>query len=314
MQVAKLDKATFDAAEALLVRLIRADGYRLKADGDLLKIALIENLLQALKYKHQVIESELTFEEFVESDISVEGGLIRLSAPTQRRISGSGTPPLLLQPKLLMYLLLFHQQAYAVYDIIENFVRHVWDQLELLDFKRTRTGVTRCFTNTRFAAHTLRDYGLLQFTKRQAYKTWVLSLPGFIVASRVLESGTWSLNRVPERWMFDLHTDIHEARVSLNSYEQFVDQLEKICQSRTEVFSTFEDILRYAYGLMGQYWSVITNPEKTKKDRQKDSMAILRQLAGHPRIDVFYKEFSMALLTDELLRRIGTGAGNGDVF
>ena len=94
--------------------------------------------------------------------------------------------------------------------------------------------------------------------------------------------------------MFDLHTDIHAARASLNSYEQFVDQLAKICQSRTEVFSTFEDVLRYAYGLMGQYWSVIANSEKTKKDRQKDSMAVLRELAGHPRIEMFYEEFSMA--------------------
>ena len=190
MQVAKLDTATLDAAENLLSQLIIADGYGPKADGDLLKIALIENLLQALKYKHKVIEPAMTFEEFVESDISVNGGLIKLSAPIRKINSGSGTAPLLLQPKLLMHLLLFHKQAYAVYDIIENFIHRVWDQLELLDFKRTRTGAMRCFTNTRFAAHTLRDYGLLQFTKREAYKTWTLSLPGFIVASRVLEVGT----------------------------------------------------------------------------------------------------------------------------
>ena len=85
MQVAKLDTATLDAAENLLLQLIIADGYGPKADGALLKIALIENLLQALKYKHKVIESALTFEEFVESDISVNGGLIKLSAPTRKK-------------------------------------------------------------------------------------------------------------------------------------------------------------------------------------------------------------------------------------
>ena len=218
---------------------------------------------------------------------------------------------MLLQPKLLMYLLLFHKQAYAVYDIIGNFVQRVWDQLELLDFKRTRTGAMRCFTNTRFAAHTLRDYGLLQFTKREAYKTWTLSLPGFIVASRVLEVGTWNLNRVSEHWMFDLHMDIPAARASLDSYEQFVDQLAKICQPRAKVFSTFDEVLQYAYGLMKQYWSVIADSGKTKKDRKKDSMVILGQLAEHPKIEMFYEEFSMALLTDELLGRVKTETGNG---
>ena len=311
MQVAELDTATLDAAEKLLSKLIIADGYGAKADGALLKIALIENLLQALKYKHKVIESALTFEEFVESDISVNGGLIKLSAPPQIKDSGSGTAPLLLQPKLLMYLLLFHKQAYAVYDIIGNFVQRVWDQLELLDFKRTRTGAMRCFTNTRFAAHTLRDYGLLQFTKREAYKTWTLSLPGFLVASRVLEAGTWKLNRNSEQWMFDLHTDIHAARASLDSYEQFVYQLAKICQPRAKVFSTFDEVLQYAHGLMKQYWSVIADSGKTKKDRKKDSMVILGQLAEHPKIEMFYEEFSMALLTDELLGRVKTETGNG---
>ena len=251
MLVANLDKETLDAAEVLLAQLIRADGYRLNQNGDLLKIALIENLLQVLKYKHRALESKLTFEEFIQSDISVDGGIIKLRAPSLRREPGSGTPPILLQPNLLMYLLLFHHQAYSVYDIIENFVHRIWDQLNLVDFKHTRTGVIRCFTNTRFAALTLRNYGLLQFTKKEAYKTWVLSLPGFLVASRVLELGTWRFSTLPNPWLSDLHADIHYAKYSLNSYDQFVKQLASICEPRTEIFSTFEDVLAHAYDLMG---------------------------------------------------------------
>ena len=307
MQVAKLDKATLNAAEALLGQLIRADGYRLNQKGDLLKIALIENLLQVLRYKHQALESKLTFEEFIQSDISVEGGIIKLRAPSLRREPGSGTPPILLQPNLLMYLLLFHHQAYSVYDIIENFVRRIWDQLDLLDFKHTRTGVIRCFTNTRFAALTLRNYGLLQFTKKEAYKTWVLSLPGFLVASRVLETGTWGFSRLPDPWISDLHVDIHDAKSSLKSYDQFVNQLASICQPRTEIFLTFENVLSHAYDLMDQYWKAIANPELTKKDRQKESAAVLETLSKQPGINDFYKEFSLALLTDELLKHVIIG-------
>ena len=44
---------------------------------------------------------------------------------------------------------------------------------------------------------------------------------------------------------------------------------------------------------------------------ERFSMVILGQLARHPKIEMFYEEFSMALLTDELLGRVKTETGNG---
>ena len=38
---------------------------------------------------------------------------------------------------------------------------------------------------TRFAAQTLRDYGLLKFAKGDAYRTWKLSFLGIAVASLI---------------------------------------------------------------------------------------------------------------------------------
>ena len=91
-----------------------------------------------------------------------------------------------------MYLLYRHNnKEQKVYDIIENFIKLIWNQLKLLDFEKTKTGVMRCFTNTRFSANKLREYGMLKFTKHEAYKTWVLSFTGIMVASKFLKDGEW---------------------------------------------------------------------------------------------------------------------------
>ena len=135
---------------------------------------------------------------FTQGNVQVGDGGLHFIAPKKIERYGSGTPPIQLQPKLLLYL--FYRNfggEMQVYDIIDTFIKLIWDQLTLLDFKKTQTGVTRRFTNTRFAANTLRAYGLLKFTKREAYKTWMLSLSGLLVASALAAKGNWELLRWP---------------------------------------------------------------------------------------------------------------------
>lgn len=301
MKLSKLDNNVIEQAEELLRRIIRVDGNP-AFDDDLLRLAMLEYFIQVLKYKNRVLEFDFQFENFINSEMSVSKDAIEFYTSGVQTDFGTGTRALDLQPKLLMFLLVHHHSEYAVFDILKSFVYQVWDDLELLDFKKTRTGAMRCFTNTRFAANTLRDYGLLRFTKKEAYKTWVLSLPGFLVASRTLEAGDWTLRKSPRTGSSDLHQDIRSTVDAFSSFDVFVAQLAKICQPRTSVFCTFEVVLQRAYLLLEQYWKTISDTGKSKAERQKESNRLLEDLAASPGIEDFYEEFSLALLTDDLLR------------
>jgi hypothetical protein len=224
---------------------------------------------------------------------------------------GSGTPPIQLQPILLLFLLIYHKESYQIYDIISSFIDKIWNQLEFLDFKKTQTGVVRCFTNTRFAAHTLRDYGLLKFTQKEAYKTWVLSLPGFLVASKVLEEcgGMWELPEVGKREHFDLHRTILTAWTDLRTYDAMVGRLAYICEPNTEVFTTFKGVLQHAYSLLGSYWQAIQDERKSSKERKQISMEHINRLDAMTGTEQFYSEFSKCVNVERLLRDLQSSDG-----
>src|SRR5205823_5429 len=117
-------------------------------------------------------------------------------------------------------------------------------QLTPIDFKKTKTGVTRCFTNTRFAANALRDYGLLKFTRREAFKTWELSLAGFLVAADVLkkraeQKNPWHVPLNSKEANFDLSQEIRVASKGCQTFDDLVARLASICKPDAEIFKTF---------------------------------------------------------------------------
>jgi len=158
------------AIEALIDHLVVAENFSGKSALDL-KIALLSLVLEQLKHERQTAEDVVDFETYVQSTIFADTDKLVIAAPILSKDLGAGTAPIRLQSPLLVFLLLYHPNQYHVLEIIQQFIGKVRPQLEYLDFKKTRTGVTRCFTNTRFAASVLRAYGLLKFTQRQAYKT-----------------------------------------------------------------------------------------------------------------------------------------------
>jgi len=204
-----------------------------------LKIDILERAIEILRIEKKYIENKLPMEEFIQGSIQIIESKINYFAPNKSKIMGSGTKPIELQPKLLLYLFYRHNHGYEnVYDIINNYINIIWDHLDVLDFKKTRTGVHRCFTNTRFAAKTLREYGLLRFTQKEAYKTWTLSLPGILVASKVMETQTWDLPPVIQgEYHFDLHPDIRNAFDELQTYDKFVQRLASVCKPDTNAYS-----------------------------------------------------------------------------
>jgi len=271
------------------------------------KIELLCFALEELKFVRGGDTDEVSFEEYVQSDVRISGNKLLISAPAVSRNQGSGTSPIQLQAPLLLFLLLNHKERYQVLEIIKYFIGEVRGQLKFLDFKKTKTGVTRCFTNTRFAANVLRDYGLLRFTKREAFKTWELSLAGFLVAASLLEKRAnqkhpWYAVDSERDWKFDLLPEIRDACVAIASYDDFVARLASICKPDAELFKTFDPALRQAFALLQEYWVILSDQTKTHKERREASSERIKQLDALG--EEFFQELSRCIQINDALRRI----------
>lgn len=264
-----------------------------------LKIDILDRMIEVVRIHLRHMQNEISFEEFIQGHAGLANDAIIFSEPDRFKSKGTGTKPIHLQPALLLFLLFrFNRYRETVYDIIDTFIHTMWDQLTVLDFKKTQTGVTRCFTNTRFAANTLRNYGLLKFTRKEAYKTWVLSLPGFLVASKVMEQG----KRKPTTdFSFDLHPDIRSAFDDLKSYGNFVQRLTTICKPTSKVFDEFKEGSKRAYALLSDYWVIINDQSLTKEERWKKSTAKVKRIDQDPEIFAFYEKFLQCLKAGDIL-------------
>ena len=268
------------ALEALIDQWVQLRGFQQEREIDT-KIALLSFALEQLKHERGTAEEVVTFEEFLQCKLFPDTATLFISAPAEFKNLGTGTAPIQLQAPLLLFLLLHHRERLSVYDIINLFVEKIRDKLTYVDFKKTRTGVTRCFTNTRFAANGLRAYGLLKFTRREAFKTWELSLPGFIVAAdiyqrRSFSNRPWSMPEHAKEYNFDLLPEIRQAWQSIQNYDQFVERLASLCIPDAEVFQTFQPALQKAYELLPGYWATLNDPDLTQEQRQERQVSIGR--------------------------------------
>jgi hypothetical protein len=267
-----------------------------------LKIDILERMLEILRIHHKYLDTRLTMETFIQGKVDIDADGLHFTLPASMLPSGSGTAPIRLQPKLLAFLLFRNNDGFMkIYDIIDNFIKIVWDQLEALDFKKTQTGVTRCFTNTRFAANTLRDYGLIKFTREEAYKTWILSLPGILVASKVIEQKNWLIPRIPTPYISDLHPNIRDAFDDLKTVGDFVKRLATVCRPDTKAFNEFAKGKNAAYRGLEEYWKVLKDEKKNKEERKKASTEILRDLESDKDIIAFHNELARCIKVGDLL-------------
>jgi len=257
-----------------------------------LAIDLLARAIEAHRIECGRLENQVSFEWFLQGHLSVAGDKLRFAAPTSTRDLGSGTHPVALQPALLAFLLLTHDRHRRVIDGIEAFIREVRGQLNTLDFKRTRTGVLRCVTNTRLAANKLRDYGLLKFTKREAYKVWVLSLPGLLLAGELASRGEVLVEPVDPRKGEPLHPAIVRFGPPPASYDEFVWRLMALCGAHAGFLRRFESLLFRAHELLPGYWKAISDPGATVRQRQTLCRERLLVLEQHPDTERFYWELA----------------------
>ena len=296
------------ALEALIDRLLIVEGFGSQKgffeaaqsiDLDM-KIGLLSLLLEELRYERKQEGKVIDFEKYVRCDVSTYGSAIIIKAPEHFEDIGTGTAPIQLQSPLLVFLLLHHRERFPVLGIIQLFIENIRAGLTFLDFKKTKTGVTRCFTNTRFSAHVLRDYGLLKFTYREAYKTWELSIMGFLVAAEILRNPARKANpgAIPpliKEANFDLVREVRTAYDQINDYEAFVGSLASICKPNVSFFQTFEPALRNAYVILGDYWEILKNSGLTQKARKQASLECIKRLEKEGIDDRFYGELSACI-------------------
>jgi hypothetical protein len=292
--------------EELIDSWVCIDGNYKRGDAILSKIDVLERTLERLRVQKRCLDNNLRFEDYLQGKIYVDSRKLHYHSPESTIYLGCGTQPVNLQPMLLMFLLIYHKEDCQVYDVIEKFINKVWDQLDTLDFKRTKTGVVRCFTNTRFAAHTLRDLGLLKFTRREAYKTWVLSLSGFLVASVLLKQCGMDFKRLDYTSASNtfLHPDIQEACNNIRTYDMFVEVLASVCEPNTQVFFTFEKVLRQAYCLLQNYWKTIQDSNLSVRERKELGMQHIQRLEEMSDIDQFNSEFSKCINVERLISEL----------
>lgn len=280
-------------------------GGNIELKGIASKIDFLERAIELWRFYHRHDENEVPFEAFLQSQLLFDDEQLQFGVPNTLKNLDAGTPAARLQPRLLMFLLLYHRNEYEVYEIIEKFIEKIRPELTILDFKKTKTGATRCFTNTRFAAHTLRNFGFLRFTQREAFKTWVLSLPGFLVASRVIEdSKKWSIDSNEQLRRSVVHPEILRANKALATYDQYVDQLKLICKPNVEVFATFDEVLRHSHSLLDEYWRILRKDGINQADRKAESERQLKRLDALPNMEEFYTEFSRCINVEQLLKDI----------
>lgn len=289
-----------EGLEQFLGGVVVPHGCPARLDDESLAVDLLERAIEAYKIQNGQLHNRVAFEWFQEGHLELKNGALHFSAPMRLNDSGSGTQPVVLQPTLLVHLLLRHDRHRQVLDAIEGFIACLGNQLEALDFKRTRTGVLRCVTNTRFAANTLRKYGLLKFTRREAYKTWVLSLPGALLAAELAPHVGLSLKPCESRKGFDLHPAILAPGPDSANYGDFVRRLEALCQPNAEFFRTYDAMLRRAYDLLPGYWAAMRDPKLPPENRRKACIERLRQLEEDPMTEGFYQQLAMHLRTDLL--------------
>jgi hypothetical protein len=269
------------------------------------KIDILERLIEIWRFVNRSPDNLMPLEEVFQSSALFGDDAVTLIMPERSENLGKGIPPIQLQAPLLIYLLRSREKYKHVYDIIRDFIESYRDKLSVLDFKKTETGVTRCFTNTRFAANTLRVYGLLKYTNREAYKTWILSLPGMVVAARMIrQDQNIASDQHDKSYKLDLHKNIVGMWPAISSYDLFVSTLSSVCRPNVDIFHSFEKMLRKAHEQLVVYWRIIGDKNLKVIERRKLSLSLIHELEENPDIETFCREFSDSINVDLFLQSI----------
>lgn len=268
------------------------------------KIDLLSRLVEQWRYERFKLENKMPMEAALNMEWLIHEDRVFVRQSDVQYNHGTGTKPLQLQRRLLEHLLVDHGQTRSILALIDSFISRIHKELGPVDFKRTDTGVIRCYTNTRFAANKLRDAGLLKFTQREAYKIWMLTLPGFLVAAKALQEPLPPINGTVKFNVFGLDEFIHECRSTVKAYPDFVRTLSSICAPDKDIFTTFEPVLNKCHAHLQGYWRTLDRFDLKSEEITTLSTDLIRRIDQTEGYGKFIEEFSASIQLDRLIKEV----------
>lgn len=269
------------------------------------KIEVMERLLERMRHEIRHTGSSVDLDHVMAGKTVVEDGHVFFFPPAGAPEHPSGKKPVLLQPHLLAYLLLNHNPRRQVFVTIQGFVEKNTAEFGWPDYKRTQTGVMRCFTNTRDAARQLREYGLVAFLHGRYKQAWVLTIEGIAAAMVLLDRGIGPHTDKPVWQENPLHDSIREA---LRPGEDLETLIDTVFGTRPESFSERDytalqkrirrvrtRFRRTALFQSGGSWI----KERTLREQYLEAMRRL------PRMDDFLVERVMEIQIDQVIQKAG---------
>jgi hypothetical protein len=256
-------------------------------------------------------------EDFLGGNLLVSAAGIRYRPGESPRCLPRPVSSVLFQPYLLVFLLLYHRRLREVRGIIRELVSRLWNNLTPLDLDRTQKGALRCVTNVHFAANALRSVGLLRFSKQEAYKTWVLSFPGFVAAARLLEKYVpWDIPAnagISGYWCTVVHHDVFDVLKGLHDLAGFVEWLERSFGSvDKERYPTLRSLVGSAHALMVEHGEAFASGSFAQGQRRRGSAALLERFLALPDAERFYGELSDYLMQSTSFRTVRQRWGADD--
>lgn len=132
---------------------------------------------------------------------------------------------------LLIHLFVNYNNVKPALETSLSFMNECKHFLSPGDFAKTKTGVQRFITNTRFASLELRKFGFLRSDKKHFYKNWQLSLFGFMVAAKIYYSNQNNI----QLFLFNYNAWDESYKFSRTYLQRAIDQI---------IFGSFLDILK----------------------------------------------------------------------
>jgi len=240
------------------------------------KVQIIVKIAEALKYKYPHFEKSVSLHEVVnfEAQLSKDSKTISLKRLKKKpKIISEHISSASLELPLLCFLFANYGKYDMIFTIINNFLLYQRSSLSLGDFETTKTGVTRFFTNTRFAARALREGGLLKFTKKEAYKTWELSVIGLIVGNYLFSEGSVQkiFERITDKKLFQAEIAIFLKKITIE--KKLKETLLNLFEISNVKIKNKDDVFKKIIPLFKQYSSFIDKAKLSKNDyRMIDSI------------------------------------------
>jgi len=286
--------------DLLISNLLLPDRFEGKQTILQFKVDILERIIEYWRFKNHYLENRLSFEDFQSSGFWVEDEAIKFKYG-RSIFSNPGFKPIDYQAALLVFLLLNYKENLPIIQIIENFIHTIWDQLSFIDFKKTKTGVYRCFTNVRFAATTLREYGLLKYTRKEAYKTWTLSFPALLVAAKMIRNTDCFRIKEPDtKSIFGINNKIIVYKDLLGNFEECAGLLMGLCYPHQDIFPSFKQVIESTKKFVLEYWDVLTNKDINNTERREAGYKYMQKIENEVRLTNFYNDFSANLNVEYL--------------